>query len=165
MPYLQISASECIGDSLVKINSNAFNFDTRIDLISSTWVKALSAGDRVTLTTQTLSDNTKRITITPESPYAVKFDFWANSLSTSLTSNATFNVTSVTYLSNISPGNLRTYLLTFATPLPSANYSVITSSNVFLSLSGGGPLGSQTTNSLIFYISNGDQKGSLLVFK
>ena len=116
MSYFYIDKTECMGDSLVKINSNAASFDSRINYLSSNYVYQLSAGPNIYLTPASGLGNTIAITASSTSISRA----WATfdgSLTPALTAG-----TNIAAITKTGTGG---YKINFVQSFPTVNYSAI----------------------------------------
>lgn len=128
MPSTYIDREECIGDSLVKLNSNFSGLDADIINVNTRVTNTSAAA--ITLTTN-LSTN-----IQNNSPYTAKawVSFLGQGSNGVCTINARYNVSSVV---RVSQGS---YTITYTTPLGGSTYAVVGNSGGQVNVSYAGPI-------------------------
>lgn len=138
MASTYIDREECIGDSLVKLNSNFSGLDSDITNLNTRVTNTSAAA--ITLTTN-LSTN-----IQNNSPYTAKawVSFLGQGTNGACTINARYNVSSV--VRNVQGS----YIITYTTPLNSSTYAVVGNSGGQANVSYAGPVfgASKTTTAV-----------------
>lgn len=131
-----IERTECIGNSLIKINSNFSELDTaicesdnKIETVKSTYVKQISAGEGISVRTNGNVTEVSNAAISPIAAFGTCQIISTGIGSQSVITN--YNINRVRRLGDAQGTNAVGYSrfeVVFANPLPSSNYTVIINS-------------------------------------